>query len=147
MNKDEFLQFHEDFCNRVRETCRKKNEDYTGDTTDAFANFTVVERLGVATTEQGFLTRMTDKLQRISSYVQNGKLLVEDEGVEDTLSDLANYCILFAGYLRSKKNGRTRADTRTVYQGDTAETLGRDLTTGDRLRVQWDAMPTLGYWL
>ena len=69
----------------------------------SFANFTAVEKNGIVSTEQGFLVRMTDKMQRINSYVQQGKLLVEDEKVTDTLMDLANYCVLMSGYLTSKE--------------------------------------------
>jgi hypothetical protein len=104
---------------------KSKNEDYTGDTQDAFANFTAVERNGIATTEQGFLTRMTDKMQRITSFCQRGELSVEDEKVEDTLMDLANYCILFAGYLRSKKHDG-RNDRREVLQDPTTEAFNRN---------------------
>jgi len=82
---------------------KAKNSDYTGNSDDPFENFTICERIGIATTEQGFLTRMTDKLSRVNTFAQNGQLLVKDESVEDTLFDLANYCLLFAGYLRSKK--------------------------------------------
>lgn len=87
---------------------KAKNEDYTGDTEDAFANFTAVERNHIATTEQGFLTRMQDKMCRVNSFCQKGTLEVEDEKVEDTLQDLANYCILFSAYLRSKTNNDKR---------------------------------------
>lgn len=122
MNKEEFLQFHQEFCDNIRETSRKKNEDYTGSVTgDAFANFTSVEKVGIASTEQGFLTRMMDKVQRVASFVKRGELSVDDEKVEDTLADLANYCILFAGYLRSKKH-----DERTLCETSTGADVGRN---------------------
>lgn len=104
MNKQEFFEYHKQFCEELLAISMKKNEDYTGVNNDPFANFTAVERNGIASTEQGFLTRMMDKMQRINSYVQRGELSVEDEKVEDTLQDLANYCILFSAYLRSKHN-------------------------------------------
>jgi uncharacterized damage-inducible protein DinB len=103
MNKQEFFTYHQNFTKKILDISQKKNADYTGDTTDPFANFTAVERNGVATTEQGFMVRMTDKMQRLASFTQNGKLEVEDEKVEDTLMDLANYCILFAAYLEGKR--------------------------------------------
>lgn len=80
-----------------------KNSDYTGDSSQPFKNFTMVETMGAATTEQGFFTRMTDKIMRIAGFLKNGTLKVADEKIEDTLMDLANYCILFICYLRSKK--------------------------------------------
>jgi hypothetical protein len=123
MNKEQFLQFHKELCDSLRETSRKKNEDYTGSVDgDAFANFTSVEKLGIASTEQGFLTRMMDKMQRVASFVKRGELSVDDEKVEETLSDLANYCILFMGYLRSKKDGRTKE--RNLLQTPATETRG-----------------------
>jgi hypothetical protein len=63
----------------------------------------MVESIGFASTEQGFLTRITDKLMRVSTFVKTGILKVADEKVEDTLLDMANYCLLMICYLRSKK--------------------------------------------
>lgn len=101
--KEQYLSFHKQCCDKMIEITRVKNADYTGAADSPFANFTRVETLGICSTEQGFLTRMTDKLCRITSFAQQGTLLVKDESVEDTLLDLANYCILMAGYLRQKK--------------------------------------------
>lgn len=103
MNKQDFFHYHQKFTKKILDISQKKNTDYTGETTDPFANFSAVERNGLTSTEVGFMVRMTDKMQRLTSYVQNGKLLVEDEKVEDTLMDLANYCILFSAYLESQK--------------------------------------------
>lgn len=102
MDKDQFLEYHKAFCAAIHGISRRKNHDYTGNDPDPFANFTAVERVGIASTEQGFLTRMMDKMQRLNSFVQRGQLQVQEESVEDTLMDLANYCILFSAYLRSK---------------------------------------------
>ena len=103
MNRKDYMQFHRECCDRMIKITEAKNQDYAGDGTDAFANFSRVAAMGIATTEQGFLTRMLDKLSRLSSFVSKGFLAVKDESVEDTLLDLANYCLLFAGYLRSKR--------------------------------------------
>lgn len=103
MNKTEYLKFHRDCCDKMVEVTARKNADYTGESGDPFFNFTRVEAIGIASTEQGFLTRMFDKFARITTFVQKGVLLVKDENVEDTLIDLANYCILMAGYIRSKR--------------------------------------------
>lgn len=103
MNTQELVQFAESFFGGAIETMRKKNADYTGSQEDnPFANFQAVEAFGL-NTEVGFLTRMTDKMARISSFVKNGDLKVKDESVQDTLLDLANYSMLFAAYLKSKK--------------------------------------------
>lgn len=104
MDKQELLKFCENLTKQMLETLKKKNADYTGTTDDPFANFTRVESLGICKTEVGFLTRMTDKLCRLNSFVQKGALEVSDETVLDTLSDLANYCLLFTAYLESKNH-------------------------------------------
>lgn len=103
MNKEEYFKYHEKICTKMMEITRAKNADYTGVGSDPFSNFTRVELLGNCSTEQGFVTRMVDKLSRIISFVQKGILEVKDESVEDTLIDLANYCILFSGYIKHKK--------------------------------------------
>lgn len=102
MTKPEYFDFAEKFFADCVETSRKKNADYTGGNDDPFSNFTSVEVLGIKT-EQGFLTRMMDKMKRISSFVEKGELLVKDESVTDTLRDLANYSCLLAGYIESKR--------------------------------------------
>jgi hypothetical protein len=103
MNKEQYLKFHEDCCKKMVEITRRKNADYTGVGTDPFANFDRVSYMGISSTEQGFLTRMLDKFCRLVSFVQRGTLLVKDESLEDTCLDLANYCILFAGYVKAKR--------------------------------------------
>lgn len=87
------------------ETTKRKNSDYTGDPGDAFKNFTAVEiaSAGAVTTEMGFFTRMTDKMMRFASFIRNGTLQVADEKIEDTVLDLAVYCILFVCYRRSQR--------------------------------------------
>ena len=102
MNKEEFFKYHREFTNKILEVSKAKNADYTGVTDDPFANFKRVEALGICSTEQGFLTRMSDKLARLSSFWQKGELQVKDESVTDTLMDLCNYTILMAAYLESK---------------------------------------------
>lgn len=81
----------------------RKNADYTGGSDDPFFNFTRVEANNITQTERGFLTRMSDKFSRIITFVNRGVLLVKDETIEDTLLDLANYCILMAGYIKSRR--------------------------------------------
>ncbi len=103
MRKSEYLEFHAAMCQRMIEITKAKNADYTGEGDDPFANFTRVEVLGITDTTRGFLVRMVDKLSRITSFAQKGILEVKDESVEDTLLDLANYSILLAGYIKSKK--------------------------------------------
>lgn len=104
MNRKEYLEFHKKATDKMFEITSKKNHDYTGGSDDPFFNFSRVEALGIASTEQGFLTRMTDKVSRLITFSQKGFLKVSDESAEDTLFDLANYCLLMAAYIKSKRD-------------------------------------------
>lgn len=104
MTKDEYFEFHKACCDKMTAITKAKNADYTGTAACPFNNFEGVELVGICSTEQGFLTRMYDKFKRLTSFTQRGILEVKDESVEDTLLDLANYCILMAGYIKSKKS-------------------------------------------
>ncbi len=111
MTKIEYMDFHKACCDKMIEVTKAKNADYTGNSEDPFANFSRVEQVGICTTEQGFLTRMFDKFSRITSFVQKGVLMVKDESVDDTLIDLANYCILMAGFIKSKRDADVSTPT------------------------------------
>jgi hypothetical protein len=103
MTREELFEIHENMCKYALELMKKKNADYAGnDAANPFANFKRAEALGICTTEQAFLVRMTDKMSRLSSFASKGKLLVEDESVNDTLIDLINYSVLLAAYLKTK---------------------------------------------
>jgi hypothetical protein len=115
MTRDELLKVHEEMCGQARAIMRRKNHDYAGSRGDEpFANFTRSEAMGICTTEQGFLVRFTDKLSRLSTFASAGKLLVADEGVEDTCLDIINYAILLSAYLRSKKQAESDKDAPHV---------------------------------
>lgn len=103
MNQEEYLSEFKQVTDQMFEITKRKNSDYTGDNSQPFKNFTMVETMGAATTEQGFFTRMNDKMMRFAGFLKNGTLQVEDEKIEDTLMDLANYSILCICYLRSKR--------------------------------------------
>lgn len=103
MNKEQYLEEFQKITTQMFEITKAKNSDYTGDTSQPFKNFTMVETMGAATTEQGFFTRMNDKMMRFAGFLKNGTLEVQDEKIEDTLMDLANYSILCICYLRSKR--------------------------------------------
>jgi hypothetical protein len=114
MNKEEYFKFAENFFAKCVEISKAKNRDYTGGSSDPFSNFKSVEMLGIKT-EIGFLTRMMDKMKRISSFVEKGELQVKDESVADTLNDLANYCALMAGYIESKKKSKVDGQTSIIF--------------------------------
>lgn len=112
MTKKQYLQFHKEFAEKMIDITTRKNADYSGhNDNDPFANFRVVENIGITTAEIGFLTRMTDKLSRITTFVKKDQLLVKDESVTDTLIDLANYSALLAAFIQEKKENSSTGKT------------------------------------
>lgn len=103
MNREDLIQHHEELCHQALELMKKKNHDYAGNSGKTpFANFERCEAMGICTTEAGFLVRMTDKLSRLSTFADAGKLQVDNEGYNDAIVDIINYCILFSAYVKSK---------------------------------------------
>lgn len=113
MNRTELLKNHQELCRKAYEIMQRKNHDYAGRGGESpFANFTRCESMGICTTEQGFLVRLTDKMSRLSSFVESGVLQVKDESVEDTILDVINYAVLFRSYLQQKETANEASDQR-----------------------------------
>ena len=114
MRPEEYYQFARAMCERAVSLSTRKNADYAdpeakqSDPFAVFANFTACERLGICTTEQGFLVRILDKIVRVSNLLRPGhEQKVMDEAVQDTLDDLHNYAELLSGFLECvKRHGR-----------------------------------------
>lgn len=75
------------------EIMKKKNHDYTQGSGDPFKNFRASEVLGVPDF-LGILVRMQDKMQRIRTFGERGKLEVDGEGLLDAVVDIRNYAVL-----------------------------------------------------
>jgi hypothetical protein len=103
MPTNELLDFIKAKTAKMLATAEAKNHDYTGGHVDPFWNFSVGELLGIGSTEQGLLFRMSDKFMRVVGFVKRGVLLVADESVEDTLVDLANYSLILAAFIKHKR--------------------------------------------
>lgn len=105
MKRNELLRHLRNIQNEDYKTVKKKNSDYA-DGEDPFQNFTLVEKAGLCSTETGFLVRMSDKMQRLMNLLgdPDREAQVEDEDIQDTLSDLRNYCSLLELYLREEDN-------------------------------------------
>ena len=105
MTRDELLIYHDELCTTAKELMSLKNRDYAGDHgNEPFANFTRVEAMGICTTEQGFMTRITDKMSRLSSFIDCGKMHVANESFNDTIVDVINYMVLLSAYLKDKES-------------------------------------------
>ncbi len=131
MTKQEYLEFHKEKCQAMMKMTQAKNADYTGGSEDPFANFAQVKKFGICEVEIGFLTRMIDKFCRIISFVKKGDLQVKNESVDDTLMDLANYCVLLMGYLEAQRGESVGADDLSNEPAGADDGLGSDISDDD----------------
>lgn len=89
MNK---YEKHAEICKQLNQIYRDKNHDYG----DSFGE--TFEKLGIISA----VTRITDKVNRLQSLCTKEQQ-VNDESIEDTLLDLANYAIMTVIELDSRK--------------------------------------------
>lgn len=100
----EYEQFFAHMANLAQiglATVKHKNQDYAG-TGDPFANFKIVEAIGVSA-PRGMLIRMMDKISRMSNLLQRPPA-VTNESLQDTCIDLAMYALILATYIRMHPN-------------------------------------------
>jgi|TARA_R100000008_G_C3491339_1_gene118878 hypothetical protein len=108
MDRDELLKFHASVCEDARNLMNLKNRDYAGNGgSEPFANFTRCEAMGVCQTESGILVRVIDKISRMSSFLESGKMHVEDESFYDAMIDVVNYMVLLGAYVKEKDSSST----------------------------------------
>lgn len=99
---EKLLALHEQTSSDCREIMRAKNHDYANGSRDPYSNFRIAESFGLHPVT-GILLRVTDKLQRIRSFVSTGELKVSGESVDDACDDVVNYAILMKGLLREER--------------------------------------------
>ena len=79
------LGIYQYILSNLEDTYKRKNSDYGNSVGDTYEKFGDVS----------FLTRITDKYNRILSLVDKGEAgQIKDEALEDTILDLANYSIM-----------------------------------------------------
>lgn len=76
----------------ILDMMRNKQLDYAS-YKDPLSNFTRSANFGVDPLI-GLSLRMSDKMARLESYCKNGKLAVENEGLEDIFKDLIGYSVI-----------------------------------------------------
>lgn len=84
-----------------RNIMMKKNHDYRGGSGDPYANFRGSVQLGISPI-QGILLRVQDKIMRIKTFDEAGKLEVENEGIVDAIVDVQNYMDLIYGLVKEQ---------------------------------------------
>lgn len=85
MTINEEITMFKELTTQMSDTFAKKRHDYGQTTEETYKKFGPVS----------MLTRMHDKMGRLDTLLVSGdKNYVEDERVEDTLLDLANYALI-----------------------------------------------------
>lgn len=90
MNK---IEEHKNILDFLHNLYIAKNHDYGDSVHDTY------EKYGLTS----FLVRMEDKLNRVRTLNQKQDIQVQNEKIEDTLLDLANYAILAVIELKAEK--------------------------------------------
>jgi len=106
MNREER---HRSLCSELRDMYVSKNDAYG----DSFSK--TFNELGIISS----VTRMNDKMERIKSLVMGAK--ENDEKLEETLRDLANYAIMTIMEIESK-NESFSVESRIVIMDKNVET-------------------------
>ena len=79
------IKLHKELCEKLNKTYEKKNHDYGDSFGKSFA------KRGITAA----MVRMEDKWNRLDNLTLNPEnIKVKDEAIEDTLLDLANYCLM-----------------------------------------------------
>lgn len=80
----------------MRDTYVRKNQDYGDSVGETFKKFGLIS----------FVVRLDDKMSRLCSLTKSKEQKVNDESIEDTLTDLANYAILALIELKKEKENQ-----------------------------------------
>ncbi|MGL4451404.1 MAG: nucleotide modification associated domain-containing protein, partial [Sarcina sp.] len=99
-NIEKKLQIHADICDNIKTVYQLKNADY-GDS---------VGKLYSELGDVSFLTRISDKYYRLMNLLDPKKdKEVNFESVEDTIMDMANYCII---WMTERENARIETERK-----------------------------------
>ena len=109
---DKILE-HEKICKELNEIYAKKNADYGNSFGDTF------QKLGLISA----ITRISDKYNRICNLAtkNSNETKVKDETIEDTLKDLANYCIMTLIEIQYANITKTTLTTKRSIKSDRLE--------------------------
>lgn len=80
---DKTKKFRE-LANSLADLYERKNADYGDSFGKTFADLGIISAV----------TRISDKYNRICQLAKGNERKVKDEAIEDTLKDLASYCIM-----------------------------------------------------
>lgn len=87
---------HMNICKELNYIYERKNHDYGDSFTETYNDLGLVS----------CLTRISDKFNRLKTLSKVKKTSVSDETIDDTLLDMANYCIMTYMCLHQQDNGK-----------------------------------------
>jgi hypothetical protein len=83
----------EEITKKMNELYQRKNQDYGNSFDNTLDEFGIVAGL----------IRINDKVNRLKSIYKSSEVRVNDERIEDTLMDLANYAVMSLQWLTKNK--------------------------------------------
>lgn len=99
--KDDKVLIHKEICDNLNKTFEKKNNDYGDSFSKSFEEFGLISAI----------VRISDKYRRLTELgLNNKKPQVDGEAIEDTLLDMANYCIMTYMELIKQKEEEVKND-------------------------------------
>lgn len=99
--KDNKVLMHKEICDNLNKTFEKKNNDYGDSFSKSFEEFGLISAI----------VRISDKYRRLTELgLNNKKQQVDGEAIEDTLLDMANYCIMTYMELTKQKEEEVKND-------------------------------------
>ena len=92
MNKEEQEIYFKEFTKRMANTMLKKGNDYAN--TDRLSNFKLAGGICQTSAKESCLNQIANKVARLGVLFKSNE--VNNESIEDSILDLANYTVLLA---------------------------------------------------
>ena len=99
MTRKELTTHFSDMVQKMEDVLVSKNDDYAN--IDALSNFKTVGAITGTSTEIACLNLIATKVARLGVLLNSGKA-PNNESIQDTVLDMANYCVLLSAILSEK---------------------------------------------
>lgn len=120
MNSKELIDLQNDTFIKCAKILKQKNHDYSGSLkddadADALKNFNIARIFNINPIK-GVLLRVSDKLQRVNTFVTNDKLEVSDETINDACDDIINYMVLIKALHKQNEKEENKPKYKHLLQ-------------------------------
>ena len=99
---NDLVEKHLILCNQLNSIYEQKNNAYGNSFGETF------EKLGIISA----ITRISDKYNRLVNLATHPEINKGDEAIEDTLLDMANYCLMTYMELQKENNGEVNGEIK-----------------------------------